>query len=74
MARRSNLDWERVRPGVYKATGDDGSQWRIVQATSRRWEVYRDGAAVATWPHTLAEAKWLAEREQQPPASQATTP
>jgi hypothetical protein len=70
----ASMSWDRKRAGWYEAQAEDGSGWRIVQVTSQRWEVYRDGTQVADWPTTLTDAKWVAEREQQHATIRLTTP
>jgi hypothetical protein len=72
--RTASMSWDRKRAGWYEAQAEDGSNWRIVQVTSQRWEVYRDGTQVADWPTTLTDARWAAEREQQQATVCPTTP
>lgn len=60
------LNWQR--DGYrYRATDAEGSRWHIVQATSRRWSVYRNGSHY-TDAVTLTDAKWYAEEEADPEA------
>ena len=68
-AQHTALGWERdPQTWKYHATDAEGDRWHIIQATSSRWEVYRNGSLVFDWPHTLADAKWHAEEEADPAA------
>lgn len=62
------LTWARRERGWYEATDPEGNRWRIVQAATRRWDVYRNGETFATWPASLAEAKAEAEEDADPAA------
>lgn len=64
----ARLCWVREMPGVYKARGRHDDRWHIFQANSDRWEVYRDGAEFDLGCTTLAEAKAVAEEEDDPDA------
>jgi hypothetical protein len=64
----AQLCWVREMPGVYTSRGRHDDRWRIVQATSDRWSVYRDGADFDLGAISLAEAKMAAEEEDDPAA------
>lgn len=59
----AGLTFERPELGVYRAVVDDGTVWRIVQAASRRWDLYRDSTLFHSVV-TLADAKWHANDVQ----------
>lgn len=69
MTRPAPLTWRRD-PATWKyhATAPNGDRWHVVQASSRRWDVCRNGRLFADWPSTLADAKWAAEQEADPVA------